>query len=134
MNQERKVTITMCDFCAGITFKKIPGGNMYMRGDTLYLCGEAANMAPEHAKSLGTVSYCLECGTPVKTQIYPVCEVCGQPYKVEDDATTDLYYSTGKLSVEIKRGTYATYEETGEMCVIPVRSVVPSCNCKECKN
>lgn len=119
----------MCDFCAGLTFKKIPGGNLYMWKDHLYLCGEAANMDTARAVDLGPVDFCIVCGQAVQAERVPRCEHCGTPYKVVEDATTDIYYTPVKLSAEIKRGKYATFDETGEMCVIPVRSVVPNCNC-----
>ena len=119
----------MCDFCSGLTFKKIPGGNLYMRRDHLYLCGEAANMDTARAVDLGPVDYCIVCGAGVKAEHVPRCNVCGAPYKILDDAKTDICFRPEKLSVELKRGRFATFDESGEMCVIPVRSVVPSCNC-----
>ena len=105
-----------CDFCSGLTFKRVSGGYMYMNGNRLKLCGNAQNMAPEFATDLCSVDFCPVCGNEVRAtevQRMPVCEICGKPYQVIDDAVTDL----------------VTNGETCGFAVVPVRSVVKNCDC-----
>lgn len=105
----------MCLFCSGVTYKKFPGGNMYISKDNLCLCGEAANMTPEFATVIGKINYCPECGDAISVQKMPVCEKCGAPYKILDDEP--MRYCWDKDGV------------TPVLRTVPVRSVVKSCDC-----
>lgn len=105
-----------CDFCSGVTFKKVTGGYMYMQGKRLKLCGEAPSMNREFAKDLCSIDFCPVCGNAVQeieTRKIPVCEYCGMPYKILDDAISDFVFD----------------KNVSAFAVIPVRSVVKNCNC-----
>ena len=108
-----------CNFCSGLTFKKVTGGYMYMQGKRLKLCGDSKSMSKDFATDLCSVDFCPVCGNAVEeieTRKIPVCEYCGMPYKIIDDAVSDFVFD----------------KEASAFAVIPVRSVVRSCNCK-CK-
>ena len=67
-----------CDFCSGLTFKRVSGGYMYMNGNRLKLCGNAQNMAPEFATDLCSVDFCPVCGNEVRaTDLVTNGETCG---------------------------------------------------------